>query len=698
MRCALFIVLGLSTLPMESTGASTKADSYDIVIYGGTSAGVAAAVQAARMDQSVIIVSPAKHLGGLTSSGLGATDSGSEAAIGGISHEFYARVHNYYSQAEAWDEGDQQEFAGYDAAAETMWVFEPHVAEQIFEEMIAEAGVPVVRDAWLERKNGVVVKNGRIVSMTTMDGTIYRGTIFIDATYEGDLMAAAGVSYTTGRESNEKYDETLNGVQPDQMVYHRFVKNVSPYIVPGDATSGLLPHVHAGGSGTLGSGDDRIQAYCYRLCMTDVPANRISWPKPKNYDPIAYEVLLRNFDAGDHRPMFILSRMPNRKTDTNNKGPFSSDNIGGNYDYPEASYAERENIATAHERYQKGLMWTLAHNERVPEKIQQTVRTWGLSADEFQDNGNWPYKLYIREARRMLGEYVMTEHDIRRTRETPQPIGLGSYNMDSHNTQRYVTEDGFVQNEGDVQVSPGGPYQIAYPAITPRKDECENLLVPVCLSSSHIAYGSIRMEPVFMILGQSAATAASLAIENDVPVQEIDYKKLRERLLADGQILIAPGGMPPPKPPRKIISTSELPGVVVDDEDAALTGDWPVSQTIGRFVGRGYRHDGHEESSGVKTVTFTTKLPKSGLYDVRIAYPAHPNRATNAPVTIYYDGGKSVVRVNQRKGPKNRSLFLSLGTFRFNADEPVKVVIGNEGADGYVVIDAVQFVPAGDAV
>ena len=685
--CTLVLMFAVAASAMAANPPKT----YDLVIYGGTSAGVTAAVQAARMDHSVILISPSEHLGGLTSSGLGATDSGSESAIGGISREFYARIHDHYSQAEAWEEGNQKDFSGYDPNAETMWVFEPHVAEQIFEDMIAESKVPVVRDAWLDRDKGVTMKNGRIVAITTLDGKTYDGKMFIDATYEGDLMAVAEVSYTTGRESNEKYDESLNGVQPDEMVYHRFIKNISPYIVPGDPSSGLLPHVHGGPRGEKGSGDERVQAYCYRMCMTDVPENRVDWPKPEGYDPVEFELLLRNFDAGDHRSMLIISRMPNRKTDTNNKGAFSTDNIGENYDYPEASYEERAEIAAAHERYQKGLMWTLAHNPRVPEKIQNIARTWGLAADEFQDNGNWPYKLYIREARRMLGEYVMTEHDIRRTRETPQPIGLGSYNMDSHNTQRYVTDEGYVQNEGDVQVSPGGPYQIAYPAITPKPEECENLLVPVCLSASHIAYGSIRMEPVFMILGQSAATAAVQAIDNDVSVQEINYKQLRERLLADGQVLVPPGGLPPAKPPVVPLDAESLPGTVIDDSEAELNGDWSVGNVTGPFVGKGYRHNG--DAAELKSATFTAELPADGKYKVRVSYPAYANRATNTPVTIRYAEGEKTVRINQRKRGEVQGLFHSVGTYRFAKDEPAVVVIGTEDANGHVLVDAVQFVP-----
>ena len=693
-----FLTVLLMLLPavMLPKPVIAEAETYDVVVYGGTSAGVVAAVQAARMDRSVVLVSPAEHLGGLSSSGLGRTDTGDKSVIGGLSREFYSRIHDYYEQEEAWNREEPGDFRGFRPNAETMWLFEPHVAEQVFEDMIAEAGVPVVRDAWLDREDGVEMQDGRIASITTLGGETYRGKMFIDATYEGDLMAAAGVSYTVGRESNDKYNETLNGVQvraTNKRVGDHY-RPVDPYVTPGEPASGLLPGVHPGGPGEEHSADDRVQAYCFRLCTTDVEANRVDWPKPEDYDPARYELLLRWCDTG--RTFFPLnpSRMPNRKTDTNNHGfaLMSTDYIGGNYEYPEASYEERARIVADHESYTKGLMWTLANHPRVPEKIRERVSRWGLAADEFEENGNWPYKLYIREARRMIGDYVMTAHDARRMRTTPEPIGLGSYSLDSHHVQRYVAETGYVRNEGNTYAATGGPYQIAYPSITPQPDECENLLVPVCLSSSHIAYGSIRMEPVFMILGQSAGAAAVHAIEEDAPVQEIDYERLRERLLEDGQVLTPPGGMPPPRPPQVELNPEELIGIVVDDTDAQLAGGWTSNDATEPFVGDGYHHD--DNSSQKMTARFTADLPEDGRYEVRIAYPAHGNRATNTSVTIHHAGGQKNLRIDQRKPAVRGEALRSLGTYRFTANEPAAVVISNEGADGYVVIDAVQFVPA----
>ena len=525
----------------QSTVMATESSQiYDIVVYGGTSAGVSAAVQAKRMGKTAIIVGPDKHLGGLTAGGLGWTDSGRKEAIGGISREFYQRIKKHYDKADAWIYQKPQEYSRYRPEEDAMWVFEPHVAEQVFEELVDEYEIPVHQDQWLKRKGGVANDGSRIVSITMLSGRTYLGRIFIDATYEGDLMAGAGVSYHVGREGNKVYGETLNGVQTRNATKHQFEKPVDPYIKPGEPASGLLPRIHAGGPGAEGRGDHRVQAYNYRMCLTKVPENRVPFPKPENYDPMQYELLARYLDKG-WRAIFVkFDPAPNAKTDTNNHGAFSTDNIGMNYDYPEGSYERRREILKEHEDYQKGLMWFLAYDRRVPADVREKMSKWGLAKDEFTDNGNWPHQIYVREARRMISDFVTTELYLRRIKPTPKPVGMGSYNMDSHNVQRYVDENGFARNEGDIQVNPGGPYPISYGAIVPKASECTNLLVPVCVSSSHIAYGSIRMEPVFMILGQSAATAAVLAIEDNINIQDVDYSKLRKRLLADGQVLELP--------------------------------------------------------------------------------------------------------------------------------------------------------------
>jgi hypothetical protein len=668
-------------------GRAPAAD-YDIVVYGGTASGAAAAVQTARMGKTVVLIEPGKHIGGLTSGGLGWTDSGNKAVIGGVSREFYQRVKKHYDDPKAWVHEKRDEYKFYRKDEDAMWTFEPKVAEKILREMLDEAKVPVVFGERLDRAKGVKLDGKRIVSITTESGKTFGGKMFIDATYEGDLMAAAGVSYTVGREPNAKYGETLNGVARKWNTHlHRFTVKVDPYVKPGDPKSGLLFGIDADPLPADGEGDKRLQAYCFRMCMTDVPANRAPFEKPADYDEKMYELLFRNFEAGDLRIPMKPDRMPNGKTDTNNNCAVSTDFIGQNYKYPEASYAEREKIVAAHLSYQKGLMWSLQNHPRVPQKVREQMKPWGLAKDEFTDTGYWPHQIYVREARRMVSDYVVTELDCRRKRDTPMSVGMGSYNMDSHNCARYVTPDGFVQNEGDVQVSPGGPYRISYQSIVPKKDECPNLFVPVCVSSSHIAYGSIRMEPVFMVLGQSAATAAVFAIDDKLDVQKVDYEKLKKRLLADKQVLEFAA------PPREgALDPKKLPGVVVDDTDAELKGFDATSSAISPFVGTSYRHDGNKDQ-GKQSAKFVPDLPAAGKYEVRLAYTANPNRATNATAVVIHTGGETTVKVNQRKAPPIDKLWVSLGTFQFEKGKGGTVTVGNLDADGFVVVDAVQWLP-----
>ena len=526
---------------------SHAAEKRDLVIYGGTSAAMTAAVKAKKMGLSVIVVSPDAHLGGLSSSGLGWTDSGKKEVIGGLSRQFYHDIFTHYAQDKSWTWQKRASYgnhgqgnAAIDGKNRTMWIFEPHVAEAVFEKWMADNDIEVHREKFLDREKGVEKNGNTIVSITTLDGETYPGTYFIDSTYEGDLMAAAGVTFTVGRESNATYNETMNGVQAARARSHQFAFPVSAYQVPGDPESGLLPRISAEKLGPDGSADKKVQAYCYRTCLTKHEANRVPFPKPDGYDPAQYELCLRYLQAGWSDVFRKFDPIPNRKTDTNNHGAFSFDNIGGSHDYPEASYAEREKIAAEHRSYQLGLLYFLANDERVPEKIRREMSSWGLAKDEFQDNGHWPYQLYIREARRMVSDFVQTENHLTRRLPTDQPIGMGSYNMDSHNVQRYVDAKGNVRNEGDIQVNPGGPYPIDFRAILPREKEAANLLVPVCLSSSHIAYGSVRMEPVFMILGESAATAIALAEAEKTSLHQLPYEKLQTRLEKDGQILETP--------------------------------------------------------------------------------------------------------------------------------------------------------------
>ncbi len=540
-----FIIIHVLSLTGCKSDFPEKAYKADIIVYGGTSSAVTAAVQSARMGRSVILVSPDEHLGGLSSSGLGFTDTGNKEVIGGLARQFYQLIYDHYDNPESWKWQKKSEYgnkgqgnAAIDGEKRTMWIFEPHAAEEAFEKMISGSKIKVFRDEWLDRETGVTKKNGTIVSIRTLSGRTFRGKVFIDATYEGDLMAAAGVKYTVGREAGSVYNEKWNGVQAGVFHHgHYFKDKIDPYKIPGNPSSGLLSRISSEAPGGNGTGDKKIQAYCFRLCLTQHPENKLPITKPQGYDSTQYELLARLSESRWDEFFGKYDPIPNLKTDVNNHGPFSFDNIGMNWDYPEASYEKRKAIIKEHEMYQKGLLYFMATDLRLPEGVRKTMNKWGYAKDEFQDNGNWPYNIYVREARRMLGESVMTENDVLGKRIVPRPIGMGSYTMDSHNVQRYVTAEGFVQNEGDIGVSPDRPYQVDLGAILPQRDQCNNLIVPVCVSGSHIAFGSIRMEPVFMILGQSAATLASLSVEKRKSIYEIPYNDLKSKLLEDGQVL-----------------------------------------------------------------------------------------------------------------------------------------------------------------
>lgn len=682
----------IATLLLAST---LQAAEHDIVIYGGTCAAITSAVQAKQMGKSVIVVSPDKHLGGLSSGGLGFTDTGNKAVIGGWARDFYHRIYMHYQKPESWVQQKQSEYGNkgqgtpaMDGENRTMWIFEPHAAEQVFEDYVKEFGIEVVRDEWLDRAKGVTKEGDKITSITTLSGKSYAGKMFIDATYEGDLLAAAGVDYHVGRESNGVYGEEHNGIQVGVLHHgHHFgaVKTpISAYKIPGDPESGVLPRVSTDPVGEFGAGDKRVQAYCFRACYTTDPSNRIPFPKPEGYDASQYELLLRVLNA--EWPEFFekFDPIPNFKTDTNNHGPFSFDNIGYNYDYPEASYERRREIIAEHRTYQQGLLWFVANDPRVPKKVQDELKTWGLPKDEFTDNGNWSHQLYIREARRMVGAFVMTENELRKKKPTPDSIGMGSYTIDSHNAQRYITPDGTVQNEGDIGVSTKGPYEIAYGAVIPKIGQGSNLLVPVAMSASHIAYGSIRMEPVFMILGQSAATAAVMAIDGNLPVQKVPYSALRERLLKDGQILQYAS----PRDTRSV-DPKKLQGIILDASEAKLTGHWIESSAAKNFLGDEYIHDGNTKD-GSCSARFETKLPKPGKYRVMLAAPPSGNRATNAPFEIHHKNGIEKLTRNLKEPKPAEGLFwLDLGAYEFDTD--AIVTISNSGTDGYVVVDGMRW-------
>jgi hypothetical protein len=526
-----------------------RIDVYDIIIYGGTSSGVIAAIQAARMGKSVAVIEPGKHLGGLTSGGLGWVDVGNPNTIGGLTREYFHRVWKHYQDEDAWKWEKKREMSGQHAPLppddQTMWILEPSVAERLFDQMANEVNVSIVRNERLNRENGVKMEGEKIVSIGMESGRVFQARMFIDATYEGDLMAAAGVSYTVGREPNSQYNETINGITP--MPKPGNLPDIDPYHIQGDPNSGLLPRIHISMDGEIGDGDSGVQAYNYRMCLTKAPENSVRIKKPANYDEEQYEILFRFIEAGGMEGDFFkknlngsflkFSIIPNKKTDTNNNGYISTDYIGMSWDYPEADYATRAHIAKEHENWIRGFIWTLQNHPRIPEKVRESYAPWGLAKDEFNDNDHWPHQLYIREARRMVGDYIVTENVARSKEITPDPVGLGSYAMDSHAIKYFVSPRGYLTRDGGMFHKVPKPYGISYHALMPKRNECKNLLVTVCVSATHAAYGSIRMEPVFMVLGQSAATAASLAIDRNITLQDMPYDLLRARLLADGQII-----------------------------------------------------------------------------------------------------------------------------------------------------------------
>jgi len=689
LRLLLTLVLSTTLLACVAPGPN-RPDDPEVVVYGGTSGGIACAVQLARHGRTVVLLEPTHRVGGLSTSGLGATDIGNKAAVGGISREFYRRLRAHYADANAWVHEPAAEFKGrgHRPGEDAAWTFEPKVALGIFDEMLREAGVPVVHGARLDLgPGGVTVEDGRIVALRTVDGQTYRARCFVDATYEGDLLAKAGVSYRVGREANDEHGETLDGVQVLNATKHQFTHDVDPYVVPGDPSSGLLRYVGADGPGEEGAADHRVQAYCFRLCTTDAPANRIPWPKPAGYDERDFELLLRNFDAGDRRVPWHPVLMPNRKTDTNNNFAISTDAIGLSYGWPEADWEERARIFAEHLYYTQGLLWTLANHPRVPADVQQEFHKWGLPKDEFVETGNWPPQLYVREARRMVSDVVLAEAHCRGLEVVDDPIGLGAYGMDSHNVQRYVDAEGRVRNEGDVQVHGFTPYGISYRSIVPSRSECTNLLVPVCLSSTHIAFGSARMEPVFMVLGHSAATAAHLALAQSGVVQDVSYADLRAELLAADQVLAWEG-------PKKQLPTgldpTKLGGIVVDDTAARFTGAWQTSDSVKPFVGAGYSHDG-EAAPGTSKVTFEVYVTEPGRYSAQIAWQPHPNRATGK-ATVRHRAIQVATDVDQREAPPIDGLWLEVTNLDVSVEEPVLIELERVGPEGFLVIDAARLV------
>ncbi|RAV28627.1 FAD-dependent oxidoreductase [Sinomicrobium soli] len=661
MKTKFYILLFVISIATGCTREKQAEPSYDLVVYGSTSAGIIAAYTAKMKGLEVLLVSPDNHLGGLTTGGLGYTDIGNKYAITGLARDFYRRIGAEYGVFERW-------------------IFEPHTASGVFNDYLEKADVPVLYGYQLEK----VEKEGASISAVLLrkgnsEKSVGAG-VFIDATYEGDLMAGAGVSYTIGRESNETYGETYNGVQLRKR--HQFPDLIDPYKIKGDPSSGLLWGISPEKVASDGTGDQKLQAYNFRICLTNDKGNQVPVTEPEDYDASRYELLLRLFEAQpDKRKLndyFIWSKMPGGKTDINNRGGFSTDMIGMNYDYPEASYEEREDIVRAHENYTKGLLYFYKTDPRVPEELRMEMQEWGYPKDEYTDNGNWSPQLYVREVRRMVGQTVMTQHHCVGEQVVNDPVALAAYTMDSHNCQRIVVEkEGvpMVKNEGNVEIGGFGPYPIGYGAIVPKEEECDNLLVPVCLSASHIAYGSIRMEPVFMALGQVAALAAAEVVNGKTTVQSVDYRNIRKELQADP------------------LSDGSQPEILVDntDENVTVEGDWKT--VSGNCYGQNAL-----EIGGKGKVTFSPLLRYTGTYEVFVYFSKIKGIAPGTTVEIHAGSTPqqyTIVADDVEITGQTSGEWISAGTFSLEKEQPFEVTIyGN--VKGKVRADAVLLVPQKD--
>ena len=666
MRKSVFLIIVFLVLLFNNGYTQQKVNNnlIDVCVYGGTSAGVIAAYTAAKMNKTVLLIEPGNRLGGLSSGGLGFTDIGNKYVVTGLARDFYRRIGQHYGKFE-------------------QWTFEPKVAESIFLDYVRRGNFKVIYNTRLKN----VTKTGSHITAIELENSInpklktqlLKAKQFLDCTYEGDLMAKAGVSYTTGREANTQYNETVNGVQ--LKTQHQFPDGIDPYEIPGKPESGLLWGISSETLATIGSGDKKIQSYNFRLCLTNDPANKIEIARPANYDSTHYELLLRFLEKKPAKELSAFLKpdmMPNHKTDINNNGPFSTDMIGMNYAYPDGDYTTRAAVIKAHEDYTKGLLYFIGHDPRMPQNLREQMLKWGYPKDEYPNSDNFTPQLYVREARRMVGEYVMTEANCLRKEVVGDKVGMGAYNMDSHNAERVVV-NGMVKNEGDVQLRGISPYPIAYRSITPKRAECDNLLVPVCLSATHMAYGSIRMEPVFMVLAQSAAVASCQAIDKKVGVQQIDVKQLQTELTDN---------------PLVDHSVAEI---LVDNDDAEnvfKTGQWK-RETIGGY-GPSYLQD---TSKAAATIKFIPQVKTAGRYNVYVYFPKISHSATITNVQIF-DGqnliSKSINKNDVQVVGQTSGEWVSMGITRFAAGNKGYIQITNQGADGTIVADAVLWVATGN--
>lgn len=656
--------ISIAIASMLSVCAFAQAGSCDVVVYGGTASGVITAYTAAKEGLNVVLIERTGHVGGLTTSGIGNVDIGWATTVGGYTADFLRTVGAHYG------------------TPHRMQIhLECKVAEQIMNQMLADTGVRTVFHTRLKEKGGVEVKDGRIVSVTMEDGTVYSAPMFVDCSYEGDLMAQAGVSYLTGRESKDEFGESSAGV-----CEYRHFRNYTPEELPAvRKIAAKYPlDIKFEEKVAVGTADSKSQAYVYRLTVTDDPDNRVPFYKPEGYDPDRYfNVLYRINRRGARRfgQILTLYPLPNKKYDLNHM-----DLINGAWDYPEGSYALREAIDLYHRRYQEGYLYFLANDPQVPEELRKDVQRYGYAKDEYVDNGNWPYQLYIREGRRMRGEYIMRQQDAWENPTKEDAVAIGSYFLDCHFVSSVVTKHGFHMEEGAFEYTPYRPYEIAYRSITPKKNECVNLLVPVCMSATHVICASLRMEPIYMMLGQVAGDAAAMAIKGGIPVQDIDVKALQKTLRAQKQIIHfkTPIGM--------YLEAGMFDGTVIDDTELGLDdGFWSHSTSQGPFMKYDYRFAPVRPAGGIEAV-FPIKVPAKGKYEVQIMYSASGNRVKNADVTVIDKKGKHPCEVDQTKSPRIEGSWHSLGVYSFDPKSTGKVVFTNKGESGVVVVDAIRFI------
>lgn len=661
-----------------------RAAGTDVVVYGATPGGFCAAIAAAREGASVVLLEPTAHVGGVNTGGLCFSDSNQtvRSTVLGLFEEWHTRVEKDYQ-----DRGVELPYQ-VSEKNHMPWTYEPHVAAKVTQAMLDEAGVKVVTRQPLRS----VTKDGVRITKLLTSGGDFTAKVFIDGTYEGDLMAAAGVSWTIGREGRKQYGEPLAGKQ-----YPKAKMKMSGL----DEEGKPLPLVTTIDAGADEEGDKRVMVYSFRLCLTKEAANRVPFPAPSNYDPARFEVVRRYF-AQEKRPHLLwdLYPLPGGKFDANNGigKQFSMGLVGACNDWCEADGAGRARIWEAHKQYTLELYHFLTSDPGVPVSLRRQLGEFGLCRDEFSNTAHWSPQLYVREGRRMIGEHVISQKDIMDETQKNDPIVVSSFPIDSHDCQRVGTAD-MVINEGTImpvrmkQRGHGYPYQVPYRAITPKAAECSNLLVPVALSASHVAYCSIRVEPTWMILGQSAGIAAALAAKSGNSVQALSYSELRERLLAQKQVLDLPvlPDLPPDSQAVMSIDPKTLPGIVLDDAQAELKGDWKHSSGFKPHVGTGYLHD-DRRGDGESVAVFHFIAPKSARYELRMAYSAHETRAKNVPVVVESAGRKTEITVDQTQPLPPGEAFRRIGEMDLEAGIESTLTIRNIGTDGFVILDALQWI------